>query len=220
MRTLARHAVRGLGAVGVMAVLATACGCEILAVPEQFIPVKSIPAEYEPADRPTAVLIDDPRRLLPNQPMAGVIAARVAQDLQHEGVITRFIEPRDIDALRLNTPDYSDWAIDRIGRSLGAEQVIFVEVDAFFIPPPGESDKPFATGWVRMVDAQTGQRLYPPTDERGRSLTTELFMKSIDASGVGSRSLVERHLADHFAIDIGKRFYAHKPRAVGSGRDD
>lgn len=197
-------------------------GCSIGGlVLSNVVPPADIPAVYQPIDQPTAVVIDDPAHHLPSIPMLGLIADRIGTDLEAQQVISTFVSPKRVDAVRLNHRDFADWPIDRIGRELGAQQVIYVLIADFALTDTGNNVyRPIMSGRVKIIDVASGTRLFPSNQAYGHPVTTKLFFKTPDETSRGSETLLARKLIDHFGKDIGKLFYDHRPRQVGRWFDD
>lgn len=192
-------------------------GCQFPAMLIANMPQSKVPAEYEPKDRPTLVLVDDPQEQLPTGHLAKRVADEVADQLKREEVVSRFIELDRLEALELEAEDFDRWAIDEVGRRLGAEQVIYILVEEFEFNETPQTYRPAGSMRVKVVDVETGERLYPEDDRRGRAVSDKLFYKQkLGGDTRGEESLYGRSLALRLADQAAKLFYKHKPRPVGS----
>ncbi len=196
-------------------------GCDAVRLVTEIVPAAKIPAAYKPVDQTTVVFVDDPRHAAPTIQALGQIAERIVADLQKQKVITAFVPVSKLDELRLNTKEFNQWAIDRVGRELGARQVIYILIDTF--DPAGRQEdfsRPSASVRLKVVDAETGRRLFPPRGEHGVTTTLNFKHELADRSTPGNQTAIVRHLADRLGRDIAYQFYEHEPRAVGSGFGD
>lgn len=212
-----------LGALAIAAVMTAVVGCQATApILDPLFGNPGVEAVHEPANVKTLIFIDDPSQRLPNVPMAGMIADRAARDLQANEAITDIIEPHKLDQLRLNQPGFHTWAIDRIGRTLGAKQVIYVLVDSFVtstVAEHGELARPVASVRVKIVDVTSGRRVFPDSPD-GHVLGVKFYYKQAIDNERGTRQLLERKLADRVGEDLAKLFYDHKPRDSGEPLQD
>jgi len=176
---------------------------------------ETIDALYEPTNRKTVIVVDDPDKLLPSVPLMGVTAARVEATLKEQEVITEFVPSNQVDALRFANAEFETWPIDRIGREVGAEQVIYIRIERFAIITTPDTTQPTATYRVRVVESKTGQRLFPVDTKAGVRKTTQMNFRSVRGATRGNLSLLERRLADRLGLDAAKMFYDHEPPQVG-----
>lgn len=220
MRARVSSDVRALAIATAMVALA---GCQAATpILDPLFGNPSVKAVHTPDNVTTLIFVDDPSQRLPNVPMAGLIADRAARDLQANEAITNVIEPRKLDQLRLNQPGFHTWAIDRIGRTLGAKQVIYVLVDSFVtstVADHGELARPIASVRVKIVDVVSGRRLFPDSSD-GHVLGVKFYYKQAIDGERGTRQLLERKLADRVGEDIAKIFYDHTPRDLGEPLQD
>lgn len=212
-------------AIVATAVAATPGGCNI-AGPLTYLAFGTpmIPAEYELADRPTVVYVDDRANVIEsNAPALRIeIADKLSEELMSHEVLSpeNTISPRDTLALVRNHDRHSELLpIDAIGRLVGAEQVIYIEMLQFVLTPDGVTPRPAAACRVRVIDVNNRERLYPTMDETqqtSRQIGTQL--NEVDDNlfrTSSSRRAVYGKLADRVGKDIAKLFYRHDSRELG-----
>jgi hypothetical protein len=181
------------------------------------------PPEYALEDRPTAIYVDDRANVIPTNAVALRlrVAERVAADLMTNEVVLpeRMISPRDTFGVVRARDKHGDWlAIDEIGRAVGAEQVIFVQMVAFRDSPDGVTPSPTAMCRVRVVDVANQRRLYPPEEAPEDERVVQVSLRPVDPSVFQSRTSrlkVYEALAEDTGGSIGRLFYAHVPREPG-----
>lgn len=207
-----------LRAAAVLAALSVMGGCELFSMTLDALPRGDVPAVFEPADRPTAVLVDDPAHRLPSDRLKSRIAHRVGKDLQESETITEFTPTRLIDEMRMSNEGFGSWSIARVGRRAGAGQVIHVLIDRFELEVAAGVYRPAALVRVKVIDTAGGERLFPAGGESGHAVTSRLFFQNHthDDDRSTGRAL-GRKLADRIGEDVAKLFHKHKPRPVGSG---
>lgn len=197
-------------------------GCEAPAFIAQSVGGgKKIPAVHTLEDRPTLVMIDDPNNLMGNPMLSGIIAANTAHHLRENGVLSKKIIPeKELAALKVKMgSDYPRTPIDRIGREVGAEQVLYASIDGAALQAAPGFYRPVAMLEVKVIDAVTGKRLYPeppPIHEpsapsRGRTLQVQVDTKSIMPDSAGTDAMLARQLAEEIGLQLAQLFYEHAP---------
>jgi hypothetical protein len=201
-----------------------AVGCNIVA-PIAYIvegPPK-IDAEYTLEDRPTVVFVDDRGNVIPSnaQAMRRTLADTLSQELMVRKLVTTTISPRDAMAVASARDKHGELlAIDAIGREVGAEQIIFIEMLAFGLSPDGVTPRPTSICQVRVIDVERRKRLYPEGDESGQvARTVQTALPEFDptvARSAASRLKIYQALADLTGVEIAKLFYKHEKKELGS----
>lgn len=224
----AARIARPLLARGIVLVLALASagGCNILGGVGYIVhgPPKA-PAVYELQDRPTVIFVDDRNSTIPAR--SEIIRRRIAEvasrELMNRGLVTVTIQPQDaLAAARLHDRYEQVMSIDKIGATVGAEQVIYVEMLAFKATTDGYTPKPYAACMVKVWDADANERLFPgpevpegahPLQVSGLPVNPELYRSR------GTLVQVYETLADQVGIELTKLFYEHEIRELGSQSD-
>jgi hypothetical protein len=197
-------------------------GCNIV-TPAAYIihGPPQVDAEYTLADRPTVVFIDDRENLVNPVSFRRVIADKVSQDLMVKKLVTRTISPQDAMMLASRRDSASDvMPIDAIGRAVGAEQVIYVEMLGFADHMEGGVPRAVALCRVRVIDVEKRERLFPAPSEQsaepGRVLQiiTREFSPDLYRSR-GTRQQIVQTLSEETGERIAKLFYRHEPRELG-----
>ena len=196
-------------------------GCQIAGfIMETF---EKVPAAYEPEDRKTVVVIDDPNDILPTARTRGVIAQTIGRDLETQEVITDFVPPGDVDHLRLNNDEFDNWPIDRIGKETDAEQVLYVLIENFGLRGSGQGHqtyRPIASARVKLVDVTSGVRLFPGGNASGHPVIARMSYKQNAIDTEATRVEIRQQLAARLADRISKLFYEHPPDDVGEDFPD
>lgn len=137
-------------------------GCQLVAFVSQGLVSPKVKARFKLDDRPTFVLVDDPNNVLGNPILPNVIANHVGFEIQRHA-ITTVIPPDKLHALVATLgSEFYRAPIDRIGREVGAEQVIYVNVQSVQLEADPGLYRPTATVRVQVVDVVKGVRVYPP----------------------------------------------------------
>lgn len=171
---------------------------------------------------PTVVFVDDRNNAIPanSTRTRRAIADRISDDLMNRELVLNVISARDGMALAYNRDRESDLlSIGEIGRAVGAEQVIYVEMLSFRGSPDNVTPRPSAACRVKVLDVVNRERLFPPPDAEKAwqdvvvqcpPVSPELYQ-----SNQGRRE-IEQMLAALLADHITKLFYDHIPDELGS----
>lgn len=223
-----RKMCRLAAAILLALVPATMSGCEVFGFMAYVFKSTKVEALYKLTDRPTLVLVDDPNDRFSNPTMTDLVAAEVGYNLQEESVtgLQNIVEPRGLHemASRLGS-DYARVPIDRVGRELGAQQVIHILIASVnLIEEPGLM-RPTATVQVKVIDCGESKRLFPQpaAEDFGQThytLTVKLRHRSSPIDGRDGLRMVEPMLAKRIARDVARLFHRYTPRQPGQPRDD
>ena len=198
------------------------CGCTYLGYPLMLLSgPPTISARYEPTDRKTVVLVDDTKELLSSAVLGDQIAERIVQNLKEAGIITQFVSVNDLRSLRSQTRDFDQWPIDRVGRHFDAEQVLFIQIEAFEMGVEKDFAQPTASVRVKMIEVDAkkaeAKRLFPKKDKLGYPLSSNLlFQRSrLNTESAGNEATAARKLAMRLAGAIAFLFYKHEAPDYG-----
>lgn len=212
-RTLMLLAVVGLTTLA-------ASGCQIAhAVTSIAFPPRT-DARYELVDRPTVVVIDDPRELLGTAELDSLAADQAGIDLQREGLVTTLVPPgRVADIEAANPEQYKSIPVDRLGRMVDAEQVIYAVVESVVYEEEPGLLTPTARARVKVIDAVESRRLWPTpmSVEAGETIepiegalvTVELPVRPSLGFEPAHWDEARRELAIELGRGVAKVFYKH-----------
>lgn len=209
----------GLAMGSLLAIAALNAGCNIVTPAYAIVsgPAKR-PAEFVLEDRPTLVFVDDRANVLSRRNLRREIADKMSQDLMVSEALTRTISPRDGMAVALEETHGDPMPIDAIGRAVGAEQVIYVEMQSFLLSPDGTSPMPTARCSVKVIDAANRVKLYPPVGSSDDSRSIDVAMQPVSTEmykSSATRRQLEDMLAQTAGTELAKLFYEHVPRELG-----
>jgi hypothetical protein len=156
--------------------LALLPGCQLLgAVAYYFSPRHIQKAEFELTAGRLAIVIDPARSEYDNPVFSQALHAKLAEIFQQQKVNSQIVPYRETTDLRRANPDFASWSIQRVGRALSAEHVLYLRVDSFQLrESPGHPViAPSVTLRAKVVGAQAPPphtRLWP-TEAEGRTIT-------------------------------------------------
>ena len=207
---------RAIAIVVMCATVLLVAGCNYL-LPASYIiegPPKA-PAAFELPSKRTVVIVDDKINRMPRVALRVGIGDSVGTHLLENNVVPETITTRDAVALirRMDTAS-KPISIQRICESLGAEQVVYVEIDDFNLSGGREEGGPEAVALIKVLDITNGSRLWPTAGSEAVQSSLQDINPSLITTSAGRRE-VEDKLAEKLGEDIAKLFYAHERRELG-----
>lgn len=197
-------------------------GCNIAGpVAWAVSPVPTRPAVFELADRPTVIFVDDPRGVLGYRQLRRVIADRASQELLSKGAMTTIISSRDAMAIVDQNDRHSEkLSVAAIGQSVGAEQIVYVQILQAMPSLDGQTAQPAGVCTVKVIDVTRGERLFPivedDQEDAGRAGHMLQVITPQQASEMPSLLQSFQVLADRMGSDIAKLFYEHEAEKLGT----
>lgn len=211
---LNRFPAAGLPAmVAVLLALATS-GCNIVAPIAYIIegPPTTGPLYQLPAGK-VVVFIDDRGDVVPRARLRTTMATRATTELLNnvETQISGAITPTAI----ARVTDQDQFArllpIDEIGRRVGADIVIYATVERFELIAQA-MPRPTAVLRVKIIDSNTGQRLWPTglDGEYGYRLVVQMGVKTASHYEPSAIDQLQEQLADFTGLRLAQIFLQHE----------
>lgn len=211
--------------------LITVSGCGLagfiahVVAPEQTAPVYDLPVAR------TVVLVDDTNNQLGDPTNTGVIAQQMLFDLVQSKKLTeeQIVDYKFVRELEAKLDkDFDSTPVDQIGKSLGADIVIHVNVDFVEMSTQPGIIEPKALVTLKVIDVNKAVRLFPEpspmTDidalamsKRGYRLAVELPRTVMMDMDHGTENLLRRKLAEQIGYDAARMFYKHPREEDGKG---
>ncbi len=172
------------------------------------------------ANRATVVFIDDRNSRLPKRSLRSTIASTAEQLLLDKGIITKGNMIAASSVMRAASSESGDspMSIVDLGREVGAEVIIYVDVQVFTLSLDGASKSPAANLDVKIFDTVANTRLWPDADT-GYPLVIRVPTSQGQVFGMSlsERSTAERQFAQRIGMRIAQLFY-DTPRTTGLGK--
>lgn len=173
-----------------------------------------IEPQYELPEKDTLlVLVDDPAERLAWPRLREVLEQNLGEELLAHKAVKAVISPDAVARFRQADEKFETYSAVTIGRKVGADTVLWLEVRDLFNPTEIEDTSSTAkiTLAVKVLTTKPGVRgdkvrLWP-TDEGGHIHSTELG--AIDVHKLKGDNATARELARRAAIQIGRLFYQH-----------
>lgn len=194
-------------------------GCNIVGPAVYFIhgPAKVQPQYELPEDRPAVVFIDDRTNVLPNRAVRQRVA-KAAERTLLDGKAVAKSEIVSSDAIlpvatqeRFGRPA----GIAEIGEAVGAQVVVYATIDGFSLSPNGAEFAPIALARVKVVDAQSKQRLWPGTQSEWHPVRIQPATRTRELPrSLSERTKAEIELAEELGRNIARLFVEYSPEEV------
>jgi hypothetical protein len=197
------------------AALALLGGCNVAgALAYKVTGPPPIPAKYVPAKVPTLVLVENSRNPSNLRLDADRLARAVGEELAAHQVAPITDPEKLTDFRRAQGAHYASLAITAVGRAVGADQVLYVDLIDVSVEPAIGSEllQGRAEARVRFVDVRTGQTLWPSDAAQGQPVGAATSYTSGGAGG--GEPIVRDQLIDALADKVAKLFYTWKSDTV------
>lgn len=167
---------------------------------------ETIPAKYIPAKAPTLILAESYRPSAQGTIDADQLAIFIAEEMRrHE--IAPIIEPVKVMDLRSKDPAaYRKLRISEIGNLLGAQQVLYVNLDESSVEYAGTAEfiRATARANVKFVDVRTGETIWPTDASEGYPASAQSSWQK--AANGSSEATARQATQQSLALQIGRLF--------------
>lgn len=194
--------------------LAWQAGCNYVAAAAYIIegPPK-VAAVYEmDSKRKTVLLVDDRANALPRRSLRRVIGEEAEQTMLGAKVLKAELTLPSSATLAVMGQEKRDSprSVVDIGREVGADVIVYVEMTGFSISRDGATSSPLVSAIVKVFDVAENKRLWP-TGPEGFPLTYAPPMRSANLpASFAERMQQEDTAAKTFGVAIGQLFFEHE----------
>lgn len=142
-------------------------GCNIVGPAVFFVAgPEKIPAAYTlPKDKTAVVFVDDRTNRVPSRATREIIGKTAEDLLLENGAVADMVQSRRVQTVIARERFGKPMGIAEVGRALGAKVVIYCWIDEFKLSEDGQSLLPVAAVRVKVIDAETKERLFPGADD-------------------------------------------------------
>ncbi len=173
--------------------------------PEKIMPAYTLDEELK-----TVVFVDDPSSRVTQRRLRYTIADRATKELLAKRILVDMLDPRGILTAASNERYGEQMSISELGKSVGADIVIYAVVTEFSLSPETGAYIPRATMRVKVIDVAQGKRIWP-SDEMGAVANIQIPQKpGSTPSTSGERLEIEQALANRAGIGLAQLFYKHE----------
>jgi hypothetical protein len=157
-------------------------GCNIVGYVASAIP-QTIDARYEPPKTPMLVLVENRQNPEMAIPEADQLTAFIVDDLVTYKVAP-LVDQKKLDKLRDDEKNINKMTISQIGKAVGAEQVLYVDLQRLNV---GGQEEGIPThgrleAIVQIVDVKSGKTAFPAMGQGGWPVNFETPMASLGMS--------------------------------------
>jgi hypothetical protein len=195
--------------------LLVAGGCNILgAVAAKTVGNPDIPAKYTLEKKPTLVWVENFQNPDLAESDAELLARTLEDKLKKKDLVPIVGMEKVIDQKNLRPKEFRSTSIAGLGRMVGAEQVIYVDLQQSGIVPVaiGGSYQGRAIAQVKVIRSVDGAVLWPTDAQAGFPVNTET--SSLTGSESTSANDIRISLYDFLSDDIVRLFIKYDPDSV------
>jgi len=198
-------------------------GCNIVGPVASLVagPPKTQAAHRLDRGATAVVFVDDRASQAPRRSLRSVVATEAERTLIEQKVLAAdqlFPSAAATRAAQGETYD-APISIAEVGRRVGADRVIYVEMTSFALSRDGVTLAPSASARVKVIDAATGRRIFPE-DAAGHPVTAQLPRGAQAPSSLAARAQLEQALARALGVQIARVFFTHERDALSGRLDD
>jgi hypothetical protein len=158
---------------------------------------------------PLLILVDDDQDLLDSPRTRDYLVAALIREFQTHEINANVIDNRKVNALRQRDPKFEERGCREVGRDVGAEQVLWLQVESFHASTEAQDiqQRPEFAATVKVINALAEKRedvrIWPDSMDGHRVIVIETAHLAQSA-----RSLNEltQHLTTSLAHEIAKLF--------------
>jgi hypothetical protein len=201
-----KHTLLRIVCVAALAAMPLLAGCNLVGLAASAIP-QTIDARYTPPKAPMLVLVENRQNPGMAIPESDQLTAFIIDDLSTYKVAP-LVDQKKLYKLRDNERNIDKMTISEIGKAVGAEQVLYVDLQRFNvggleqgIPVHGRID---AT--VRVVNVKSGNTTFPAMGQGSWPISYETPMASLEMSRQNVEA-VRESLLRTAGTSIGRLFH-------------
>ncbi len=177
-------------------------------------PRPMVEAKYKMAKgKKVAVLVDDYLSPVNNPTMKGDLARNISAGLIEAGAVRAgdMISTDKVNETPKDTPEGKKRSIQRIGKDVGADYVLYVNIIDFNLQadPDNPLVQPKAKAFVKVIDVSTGERLWP-IDVSGEPIEAKCRTATDLASETTDTTQWTQDLVDMLTSEVIGMFFDHR----------
>jgi hypothetical protein len=190
----------------------TECSCAVVAfVAAKFTPPEKVEPEYAvPKGKTILIFVDDMLSPLTYPPLKAELSRMIGEELVKNEVAAKVVPYDRLADLASSTPAFNSLAVGEIGQKLGADLVLYVQIDEFDLRDPSAPQlwKGHLQVTVRLVDVAKG-RLWPTDRPAGFTVPPANTPTSAESSESHGEQLATS-LSAMTADSVAKLLYKHE----------
>lgn len=172
--------------------------------------------------RSTVIFIDDPRNIVPRRALRTQIGQAAERHILEKKLVDKANLVSTISIQRAAAggggPGQDQPSVVDLGRRVGAEVVVYIQVTKFTLAREPSHLSPVAGGVLKIFDTEKNERLWPE-DAAGFPFGVDLPDRTDQtALSPAERNQWERSLAEEFGRGIAQLFYTHERDPMSTRR--
>jgi len=161
----------------------------------------------------TVIVIDDRASRTPQRSLRDIVGRSAEEEILRRKLVNDMVKSNLALGVMARERFGSPLTIAELGQALKAETVIYATVDEFALSPDGQTYSPFTRLRVRVVDATTGNRLFPPPGTTDwAKLDVDIPAQATEKPGGGEQNAALQDLARVTGLALAQMFYTHENR--------
>lgn len=175
---------------------------------------KMVEAKFRFTEQPVLIFVDDYMERITWPAAKFDLTDQLAQELLRKEGAKKIIPFETIQRLQQSNPDFERKSVRQIGEIAGAEQVLWLEIQQFFVSEEifESSEAAFITATVKVIDvlekkSRSKVRLWPKGME---GYPVRASLPSSDVQRLKTRDAISKELTLEFSEKIAKLFYDHR----------
>lgn len=162
--------------------------------------------------RTTVIFVDDRGSVLRQRAVRELIASGAEEKLLEEKIVLDMVQGRQAIAASKTERAGKLLTIEQIGKVVLAQVIIYANVDSFTLKPDGQTYQPTAVLSVKVIDVETGLKLFPNPDsgQDSYSFTVNFKERTEEAPGSFAAELgEEQRFAKSVGVRLAQLFFKH-----------
>jgi len=175
---------------------------------------KKVEAKFSLTEGPIMILADDPNGLVDWPVALRLLQDDLAQQLLRTGSAKKVVPVQTVQALRQTVADFDRRGMREIGLMAGAEQVLWIGVEDFFVSEQVQDvqDAAYFVVSVKVINAleekdRLAVRLWPAGPE-GYPVAARVSAGEVNQAG--SKDAISKELTGRLSEKIAKLFHDHR----------
>ena len=168
-------------------------------------------AKYElDSTKSTVVFVDDMTNVLPSRSLRSEISTAVERDLLDRGLVADMIDHRAVMSVTNKDRYGTPMSVSDVGKAVGADIVIYVQVTGFALSADGVSASPVGAARMKVIDVKGKKRLWPVTASEGDVRVQMRQGQGTVPTTITEQNAMFQKLALEFGKGIAQAFYEHE----------
>jgi len=168
-------------------------------------PPPKVPAKYVPKKEPMLVLVENYENPSVTYVASQQLNAALRADLERNKVAPLVDADKIVELRDLNPEAFKKMSIPQLGKSVGAKQVLYINLQSLNVEGDGVMARGMAQGQVKIIDVATGQTLWPTDLVAGYELLLQTPHVRIDERT--NEQTVRNQLVTSVSDQVSKLFY-------------